>query len=190
MIARAAAAGALLLALAACGLFGSAEKPHSEGPFYSPNGEPLSGGPLGNPSCADAMGRWFGRVDADHDGTVDLQEFLADARRQFAAMDLDRSGVLTPAELAQYRLPYIADRPRKAESDEDPSERERRRQVERDAPLSLDRADPVMLADTKLRNRVTLDDFLANAQRNFAALDHDKTGRLSRDETLAACPKK
>jgi hypothetical protein len=53
--------------------------------------------------------------------------------------------------------------------------------------MKSDRADPVMLADTGLRNRVTRDEFMAYAQRNFATLDHHHDGRLERYEVLAAC---
>src|SRR5690348_74980 len=54
---------------------------HSQAPgsvrLYSPAGEPLNGGALGEPSCADALSAWFERVDSDHGGTIDRGEFLA-----------------------------------------------------------------------------------------------------------------
>jgi Ca2+-binding EF-hand superfamily protein len=163
-----------ILALASCS---DDDKPMRAGPLYSPNGEPLSGGPLGEPSCADALGSWFARVDTDHDGTIDEGEFLADANRQFAAMDLDKSGALTPSELAQYRAPYV--RPvRRPDYQNDAG---------RGPPPQEDVEDPVMVADTALRNRVTRDDFLAYARRNFASLDRDHDGTLDRAEVLAAC---
>jgi len=73
---------------------------------FSPNGEPLSGGPLGKVACRDAIGRWFDRTDANGDGTLTFEEFEADARRQFAAMDEDSDGYVTPPELADMRAPY------------------------------------------------------------------------------------
>jgi hypothetical protein len=158
--------------------------------LYSPNGEPLSGGPLGQPKCEDAMAGWLAKLDAGHAGSIDAATYLADARRQFAAMDLDRSGVLTPSVLAQYRAPYFAERQRQTPREEDESERDRRRQRERDPPIGTDRTDPVMIADVNLRNRVTLDDFLAYARRNFAALDTNKDGRLDRGEAVAPCKQK
>ena len=181
----------LVAALGACGLFDKEPPPVRLGPIYSPNGEPLSGGALGDPKCEDAMRHWFARVDADHDGTIDLGEFLADARRQFAVMDLDHSGVLTPAVLAQYRAPFMNDRARRQASNDDEDDddrRNRRNHIGYDGPaVGLDRADPVMLADVNLRNRVTLDGFLSYAGRNFASLDADKNGRLSGDEIEAVC---
>jgi hypothetical protein len=191
---RAALAAALTLALGACSEFRD-RPPVRQGPIFSPNGEPLSGGPLGDPSCADAMGTWLARVDTDHDGTIDLKEFLADARRQFAAMDLEKSGVLTPAVLAQYRAPYSAERPGEvADDDQDQGQRRRGRRDDdtgdsdnKGPPRVLERADPVMLADVQLRNRVTLEEFLTYERGNFASLDRNRNGRLDRDELVATC---
>lgn len=178
---RSAAAACLLIALCGCGVLTGKKAPElAPGILYSPNGEPLSGGPLDDPKCEDALGKWFDRVDQDHDGKIDLPEFLADARRQFAAMDLDKSGVLTPSVLAQYRQPYLADR----EGGEDESDRKRRAAA---AGNVIDRADPVMLADVSLRNQVTRDQFLAYARRNFASLDRARAGHIDRDSLLASC---
>jgi len=173
----------LLLLPVASGCFGQGGPPPQRGTLYSPNGEPLSGGRLGHPSCADALGRWFDRVDANHDGAIDLREFLADAARQFAAMDLDKDGVITPAELSQYRAPF-AEAPQVQE--EQPRRDERGRELRAPAP-AVDRADPVMLADTGLRNRVTRAEFLALANRTFVALDASHDGRLTRDEAARSC---
>ena len=83
--------------------------------------EPLSTAPTAKryraarsvrPHATDAIRRWFARVDADHDGAISLGEFMADARRQFGVMDLEHTGVLTPAVLAQYRAPYLTERQR------------------------------------------------------------------------------
>jgi hypothetical protein len=185
------AALALVAALGACSLFDKEPPPVRLGPLYSPNGEPLSGGALGEPKCDDAMRRWFARVDADRDGTIDLGEFLTDARRQFAAMDLEHSGVLTPAVLAQYRTPFLSDRARRQASNDDEDDDDRRNRHNRGGnggpAIGLDRTDPVMIADVNLRNRVTLDDFIAYARSNFAALDTDRNGRLTSDEIVAVC---
>jgi len=196
----------LLLALSACG--GSDEKPRGARqpparPIYSPNGEPLNGGPLGQPSCSDALSRWFDRIDANHDGSLDLNEYLADARRQFAAMDLNRDGMVDPAELTTYRAPYAPPpppegRPQQREERERPSLGERMERslgfgsrpkdaAEGGGGNAAEQPDPVMSADVTLRNRVSLDDFLAYERRLFGELDANHDGRLSKPELLRLC---
>jgi hypothetical protein len=178
----------VLAALSACSLFGShtQDTDLTAAVLFSPNGEPLSGGPLGHPPCAEAMGRWFDRVDASHDGAISLEEYLGDARRQFTAMDLDHDGVVTPAELSQYRQPYASSPPPQPEArDSDTSTR--RGREDRIPHNSSDLADPVMAADVNLRNQVTLSDFLAYARRQFVALDIGKHGRLVRADALSFC---
>ncbi len=186
--------------------------------LYSPNGEPLSGGPLGHPSCEAALAGWFDRLDPSHQGKVSQAVFLADTAAQFDRMDLDHDGQITPAELASFRAPY--DEPLMAE----PVPRPRPDAVtaggQGDAPFPGERgdgrgrrgmgdggwnqptaqplphransvdisADPVMAADTGLRFRVSRDEFLAQAGSVFARLDADRDGWLSRDEAVQACP--
>ncbi len=168
-----------LLAVGGCGAVHRLTNPDRPGPptrVSSPNGEPLRGGALGHPSCRDALSGWFDRVDANHRGFIDRDEFRADARRQFAVMDLDHNGEITPDELARYRAPFEADTPRQTEP---PSDGAGRRSVEQ--------PDPVMLADVDLRNRVTLAQFMAYADRNFADLDANHDGRLVKTEILRVC---
>ncbi|HUK58740.1 MAG TPA: hypothetical protein VLV50_05865 [Stellaceae bacterium] len=179
---RRALAALAALALASCGILSDEQKAVRASPLYSPNGEPLSGGPLGEPTCEAALGRWFDRVAAGS-GRIDESAFLGDANRQFAAMDIDKTGALTPAELARYRAPYINPKARPR----DEREEERAREEGRGPPPQEDIEDPVMVADTELRNRVTRDQFLAYVRRNFAALDADHDGRLERSEVLATC---
>jgi hypothetical protein len=167
--------------------------------IYSPNGEPLSGGALGAPSCIDAMSGWFERVDANHDGVIDRDEFLADSRRQFAVMDLDKDGVVTPGELGQYRQPFLSTATRLVAAAGTPPAGEgarrerggqgqpRRGTNDSDDAVPQDRPDPVMLADVNLRNRVTLADFMAYESRNFADLDRRRNGRLDKAEITRSC---
>lgn len=199
----------LAMALAALVVVGGCSAGHhghaargnrSAGLLYSPNGEPLNGGPLDHPPCPEAMSAWFARVDANHDGVIDASEYLADARRQFAAMDLDGDGEITPAELAQYRAPYendtMAAQPGAAETSAQPNGGEGRRRQRHNgaagsrssgAGAGTDQADPVMVADVQLRFRVSLAEFLAFETRKFAALDKDGDGRLTKDELLQTC---
>jgi hypothetical protein len=174
----------LLLMLGACDTLLSpfeSAKHERYYPLYSPNGEPLNGGPLGRPSCKDAFGGWYDRVAASHGGTIDLATYLADSRRQFAAMDLNHDGLLNPAVLAQYRAPYAL-RPEPGARSGDP----RSRRPE-DGGVASDRADPVMIADVTLRNQVSLDDFLTYQRRKFAELNTRHDGVLRREDVLAIC---
>jgi hypothetical protein len=180
---RISAALALLLAvfLGACGHDSSERDRYI--PLYSPNGEPLSGGPLGRPACKDALSGWFDRVDAKHAGRIDRETYLADTRRQFAAMDLEKNGLIDPAELAAYRAPYAVVVP--AEPKPRPGQSTHSRPD--GGATRSDQADPVMIADVNLRNQVSLDDFLAYENRKFTELNTSHDGLLRREEVLAMC---
>ena len=52
---------------------------------------------------------------------------------------------------------------------------------------AAEQPDPVMSADATLRNRVSLDDFLAYEQHQFGELDANRDGRLSKPEVLRLC---
>lgn len=149
---------------------------------YSPNGEVLNGGPLGRPTCEDALTGWFNRIDAKRDARIDREEFLADARRQFAIMDIDHDGLITPAELDRYRATY-----KTTEDERSTGNNDRRRDPARNSITDSSQPDPVMAADVRLRNQVTLQEFLAHAEKVFATLDRKRDGFISRDEALTAC---
>ena len=202
MSARARLAAALLALL----LVGACSHSHSDNPphrlIFSPNGEPLSGGPLGFPTCPAAIGAWFDRLDTLHQGRIARAVFIADARRQFHAMDLNGDGVLTPDVLLRYRTPYTAgvlpERSAAAESDAESEKAghpghekmqgtSARRSGSSAAALASDVPDPVMSADTRLLLRVTLPDFERHANQLFDRLNTDHNGTLSRAEALLWC---
>jgi len=149
--------------------------------LYSPNGEPLSGGNLGLPDCPKALGGWFDRIDADHDGTIDSNEMVRDARVQFLRMDLDGDGAIYPSELVTFRAPFQVANKRQARETEDTSDNKKPR-------IKADISDPVMSADTNLDFKVTLDEIVAQARDIFASLDRNKDGKLDRQEVLKSCP--
>lgn len=165
--------------LVACLLIGCAKPTvddHGRLVIYSPTGEPLSGGPLGHPACSDVLGKWFERIDANHDGVIDRREYLDDARRQFVTMDLDKTGVLTPSELAEYRAPYSVEvKPRKHTDDKEP------------ILTADDRPDPVMAADDKMRFEVSLAQFLRYQSGLFSSLPGGDKGKVGRDPFLGLC---
>ncbi|MGO8868293.1 MAG: hypothetical protein ACLQME_17515 [Alphaproteobacteria bacterium] len=186
-----------LLSAAGCSRSHSDNPPHRA--IFSPNGEPLSGGPLGFPKCETAMGGWFDRLDTAHKGAIDRATFLADARRQFKAMDLNGDGVLTPEVLLRYREPYSAgvapqQVARDSESDSDktghPGHMKKPGSGRTDTggvDISRDVPDPVMSADTSLRLQVTEPEFLRHAGKVFDSLNASQDGQLSRAQALEWC---
>jgi len=193
----------LCLALLALLSAGGCSRSHSDNPphraIFSPNGEPLSSGPLGFPKCEVAMGGWLDRLDNAHKGAIDRATFLADARRQFKAMDLNGDGALTPEVLLRYREPYSAgvaaqQAARDNESDSDktghPGHMKKpgsARTGSGGADIARDVPDPVMSADTSLRLQVTEPVFLQHAGKVFDSLDANHDGQLSRAEALQWC---
>jgi len=145
------------------------------------------------PSCVEAFSAWFKRLDGDHDGTIDRDEFLADGRRQFAAMDLDKDGVLTPAELAHYRAPYEPgakpppERALAADAASDRKSGRGHRASSDESGGSNDQPDPVMAADINFRHQVKLADFIDHLSRKFLALDIGQHGRLAKPDILRWC---
>jgi hypothetical protein len=186
--------GMLFLGTASLGACGGDRARDERGPPpapISPNGEPLVAGGAGV-SCEAALGQWFDTADLNHDGALDEAEFMADAMRWFAVMDTNHDGAVTPDELTALRLklsPPTA--PPKRGSDEDRAERSERGGFlgfgGRSPRRTSERPDPVMSADVNLDNRVTAEEFQAQASRVFAGLDRKHDGRLSKDEVMVGC---
>jgi hypothetical protein len=178
--------------------------------LYSPNGEPLNGGPLGRPTCNEALSRWFERLAGSADGVITRAVFLADARTQFRRMDIDGNGYLVPEELERFRLPYRQPLPAARHhqdaaetTDNEGSPSHHRHHAPGDAgageitsdatpvartPRARNAAqpDPVMSADTGLDFKVTLDAFLIQSAVTFARLDAGHGG-LTRAGVLGLC---
>jgi hypothetical protein len=107
-------------------------------------------------------------------------------------VDENKDGTITPDELTQLRLRLIPPAQRAIETRAE-NERQRmlarrgRRDLESGRASATDRPDPVMSADVNLDNRVTQEEFHAQAVRTFASLDRNRDGHLSRDEVAATC---
>jgi len=96
------AAPGLALALGACA--SDEAKPVPGGPkpvrlFISPSGEPFRG--------EDGLGRWLAQADTDHDGSVDLAEFRADAKHSFQVLDANHDGVIDGFEMQAYERDIV-----------------------------------------------------------------------------------
>ena len=62
--------------------------------FISPSGEPFRG--------ENGFERWFDQTDTDHDGSIDLAEFRADAQHSFKVVDTNGDGTISGLELQHY----------------------------------------------------------------------------------------
>lgn len=62
--------------------------------FISPSGEPFRG--------QDGLAAWFAQADTDHDGSITLAEFQADAARFFRSLDTNGDGVIDSSEIQAY----------------------------------------------------------------------------------------
>lgn len=184
---------AVALVLAGCSDHENVKK-HSTGILYSPNGEPLNGGPLGEPTCQQALSGWFDRVDTGHDGAISLNAFMADARAQFLRMDMDANGYIVSEELERYRRPYRKQAPIVPAPSDSVNTQHGKHKSHKDAGADSDdtpdSGDPVMSADTNLDFKVTPEEFMVHAQKIFGELDTNHDGALSRDEVLARCVEK
>ena len=191
----------LTIAIALFGCSGDSHKHHSDPlslMLYSPNGEPLNGGTLGRPTCQEALSKWFDRVDTTHAGTISSNEFLTDTRLQFQRMDIDHNGYLVSEEIERFRQPYrqqtAAEQPvQKPKNDASQGKRShggRNGGNHEEEDAGDNTADPVMSADANLDFKVTLDEFMAYAQKQFFALDSNHIGTITKEEVLARCPAK
>lgn len=208
------AASLCLLAIALTGCWGGSRPGGDHRTFsiqFSPNAEPLSGGPLGRPKCEDALSGWFDRTDSNHDGVIDHDEFLADARLQFERMDRYHAGYVTALDLSEFRAPYDPSPGDEGTPPDDSDQRngqtggagERKgppgnmpggsgrsdngRGPQQRGPSVDTRADPVMSADKTLSFKVTLQDFLNQAEENFRGLDHNHDGKITRESVTGSC---
>lgn len=182
--------------------------------IYSMTGEPLNGGRLGRPKCEDAQAAWLARVDTDRDGTIDLEELLAESSRQFAVMNIDHSGQLTADQLEAYRAPYALNRESAPKPQTDASRgdgpaddgpqgdgpQEDRQRGDRPGGHTQGRGgngggprpaasqpDPVLAADSNLDFEVSLQEFMIQQRENFRQLDKNHDQRLSADELNILC---
>src|SRR6185503_18497922 len=71
--------------------------------FVSPAGEPFRAGP-GEPYPVAA---WFKAADADGDGKLTREEFVADAARFFQTLDANHDGVIDGQELKAYETRVV-----------------------------------------------------------------------------------
>lgn len=165
--------------------------------FISPAGEPFRAD-VGQPYPVAA---WFAGADADHDGVLTREEFVADSLRFFDKLDTDKSGVLDGFEVSAYErniAPEIVQAsampqqgPPSGGGPDGDGPRPRRdgglgNMLLGATPFALlAEPQPVMGADADFNRRVTRDEATRAANARFKLLDKDGDGRL----TLAELPK-
>lgn len=182
----------LCLVLAACSSGPNKNRPGIRFNPVSPLGEPLAAPTRDADAYRAAMRDWFARTDRDHDGTLSLNEFTAEADRVFALYDLNRDGFVTSYELTQYRvgLPTHAApadngrRLRPGRIDMTPDEAATAQRDGRGRPDYRMGIDPVMSADSNADFRVTPDELRAEAARRHAIMDGNHDGSVSLPEFM------
>jgi len=180
--------------------------------FISPAGKPYRA-PRDAPYPS---ARWFAAADANHDGRLTQEEFRADAAAFFKELDVNHDGVIDGFEVQRYEREVAPEINPQIEglhfgegmdlSLGEPGDHEGRRpRIGKGAHLSdkseasdrrpegaglfglLDEPEPVAATDTKFDSRITLEEFLAAADRRFTALDRKGLGYLTL-ETLPKTP--
>jgi hypothetical protein len=177
--------------------------------FISPSGEPF----VAPSSAPYPIVAWFAKADANHDGKLDPAEFRADSERFFAVLDRNKDGVLDGGEINIYEHYYVPEILSRGRADAggllvrvalqrpgdvspidpggggNPAEPIQRQSLDTNqgaVQFSLFAApEPVLSADRNLDGKVSLKEFLAQADRRFAMLDEKQRGFL----TLAELPK-
>ena len=76
---------------------GQPRPPHRQ-LFISPAGEPFRA----EPGAPYPVAAWFAGADTNHDGALSREEFVADAMRFFAILDVDHNGVIDGFEVSAY----------------------------------------------------------------------------------------
>ncbi len=171
--------------------------------FISPAGEPFRA-PPGQPYPVAA---WFAGADANHDGAVSRDEFVADALRFFAVVDADHDGVIDGFEVSAYETRIapeivggVAPSARRGPMGQGPGggppgggggpdggDRPRRSagsNMLQGASLYglIAEPEPVMGADADFNRRITKDEAIKAAKTRFVLLDLDKDGLLKLEE--------
>lgn len=169
--------------------------------FISPMGQPFRSEP-GGPAPQDL---WFNAADTDHDGSLSLAEFQADARHFFSLLDVKGDGEIDPDDIEYYetvlapeiRVRDFSGMQRSAASEFEGGEETSRRDASANrvrqgaARFSyFDYPEPVTVADRNFNRGVDPAEFAFAANARFTVLDKNHDGKIAHDELpkLAAPP--
>jgi len=164
--------------------------------FVAPMGQPFRG-----ETAAAAMDAWFNAADADQDGQLTRDEFVAHAMPFHAMLDRNSDGVVTAVESSalfratapEMYAPLPPLRGAQAQMPRDPGRMIQPRERDgRDTRLRgaarfglLGDIEPVMSCDADMSRWVDADEFRACAERRFSLLDSNADGLF----TLADSPR-
>lgn len=164
--------------------------------FISPSGEPFRA-PMDAPY---PVVRWFEGADANHDGALTRDEFVADAMRFFDTLDVDHNGVIDGFEVTDYERKVAPEILRQLDLGQDPDSpdgpiggqsavgsniRKGGPQIYNQARTGagqyglLNEAQPVMGGDADFNRRISRDEAVKVAKSRFAELDVDGDGKLA-----------
>lgn len=167
--------------------------------FISPAGEPFRA----PPGASYPVQAWFDGADANHDGALSRDEFIADSLRFFAVVDTDKNGVIDGFEVSNYETriaPEIVGLPAPGGAmrrgpmgqgpggdggdDMAPRRRQQGANVLQGAALFalIAEPEPVMASDGNFDRRITKEEATKAAKTRFALLDTDNDGLLKLEE--------
>lgn len=160
--------------------------------FISPAGEPFRA----EPGAPYPVAVWFAGADADHDGVLTREEFVADSLRFFDKIDGDHNGVVDGFEVSAYETQVAPEILQGFQGGgEGPGARGQggprgqgggRRggglmggMLQGATPYSLlAEPEPVMASDGDFDRRITRAEAAKAAKARFALLDKDGDGKL------------
>lgn len=209
--------GAAALALAACASGPSGPVGDGGGDLVFKGVPNLFISPAGRPFRAERdrpypVAQWFAEANAHHNGRLTREEFRADAAAFFKSLDTNQDGIVDGFEVQHYErdvAPEInpqvdglrfgegmdlslgrgagrGDQIGKSPAGGREEAGDRRPEGAGLFGL-LNEPEPVAATDTKFDGHITLDEFLAAADRRFTALDKKGAGYLTLD-TLPKTP--